>query len=288
MYRQKSYEKQDKGTLFIVATPIGNLGDMTFRAIETLRTVAAIAAEDTRQTMKLLRHFEITTPMMSYHEHNSKERESEILNLLHAGKSVALVSDAGLPAISDPGQPLVARSIAANIAVVPIPGVNAALSALVVSGLPTDSFTFIGFLPREHKKRVEQLELYRDRQDTLIMYEAPHRVKEMLADVKEVFGNRRIVIARELTKRYEELLHGTISEALDILDAEALKGELTLVIEGSTTSAQMEQAWWEGIQIESHIELWMEKGLALKDAIKKVAEERGVPKREIYNAYHQK
>ncbi len=286
MYRQKSYDKQDKGCLYIVATPIGNLDDMTFRAIRTLKDVDVIAAEDTRQTQKLLNHFEIKTATLSYHEHSREQREQEIISMLHDGKDIALVSDAGLPAISDPGQVLVARCITEQIAVIPIPGVNAALSGLIVSGLATDSFLFLGFLPREHKKRIEVLQRYRDQRDTLIFYEAPHRLKDMLYDVQEVLGNRQLMVARELTKRYEEMIHGDVQEMIALCERDTLKGEMTVVVDGSSGEQTEKEAWWEDISIDTHVKLWIEKGLSSKDAIKKVAEERDVPKREIYNAFH--
>ncbi len=287
MYRQKSYEKQDKGSLYIVATPIGNLDDITLRAINTLKEADIIAAEDTRQTQKLLNYFQIDTPTTSYHEYSREQREQEIVSMLLAGKNVAIVSDAGLPAISDPGQELVARCVSEEIAVIPIPGVNAALSALVASGLSTTSFLFIGFLPRESKKRKEILELNRDQRDTLIFYEAPHRIKEMLFDIEEVLGNRRVMIARELTKRYEEMIHGTVEELLMLCEQERLKGEMTVVVEGAIGERTDGAAWWDGLSIGTHVQLWMEKGLVSKEAIKKVAEERGLPKREVYNSYHQ-
>lgn len=287
MYRQKSYEQHSKGSLYIVATPIGNLEDMTIRAINTLKEVDMIAAEDTRQTQKLLNHFQINTATISYHEHSREQREQEILSMLIAGKNIALVSDAGLPAISDPGQELVARCVAEEIAVIPIPGVNAALSALVVSGISTTSFLFLGFLPRESKKRKEQLQLYREQRDTLLFYEAPHRIKDMLSDIAEVFGNRRVMIARELTKRYEEMIHGTVDELISLCEENKLKGEITVVVEGFTGGNEEEAAWWEGLSIETHVQLWMEKGFDSKEAIKKVAVERGLPKREVYNSYHQ-
>lgn len=286
MYRQKSYEEDHLGKLYIVATPIGNLEDMTYRAVRVLQEVDYIAAEDTRQTLKLLNHFQIHTKTMSYHEYSREQREQEILSLLLDGKKIALVSDAGMPAISDPGQRLVARCIEQRIPVVPIPGVNAALSGLVASGFSTDSFLFIGFLPRESKRRIELLQQYKEQRDTLIFYEAPHRIKEMLKDVAAVFGNRRMMIARELTKRHEEMLHGTVKELLELCEQEPLKGEMTVVIEGFTGELSLTEAWWTGLSVESHVQLWIEKGLGVKDAIKKVAEERQVPKRDIYNEYH--
>lgn len=286
MYRQKSYDIHDTGRLYIVATPIGNLDDITFRAIQTLKDVDIIAAEDTRQTQKLLNHYNIKTAMLSYHEHSREQREQQILDMLHVGKNVALVSDAGLPAISDPGQPLVARCIFEQIPVIPIPGVNAALSGLVASGLATDTFLFIGFLPREHKKRFEVLQHYQHQRDTLLFYEAPHRLKDMLQDVLAVLGNRRMMVARELTKRYEEMLHGSVREIIELCERETLKGEMTVVVEGASEGLEDSEVWWDGITIDTHVTLWMEKGLSSKEAIKKVAEERKVPKREIYNAFH--
>lgn len=286
MYRQKSYEEHQLGKLYIVATPIGNLEDMTYRAVRILQEVDYIAAEDTRQTMKLLNHFQIHTKTISYHEHSRELREEEILSLLMQGKNLALVSDAGMPAISDPGQRLVARCIEKHIPVVPIPGVNAALSGLVASGFSTDSFLFLGFLPRESKRRIEQLQRYKEQPDTLIFYEAPHRIKDMLKDVAQIFGNRRIMIARELTKRYEEMIHGTVEELLELCDQESLKGEMTVVVEGFSGESSSAEKWWAGLSVDSHVQLWIEKGLSVKEAIKKVAEERQLPKRDIYNEYH--
>lgn len=286
MFRQKSFEGSKNGKLYLVATPIGNLEDITFRALSILKEADVIAAEDTRHTQKLLNHFEIQTPTLSYHEHSRKDREEQIIAMLKAGKNVALVSDAGLPAISDPGQELVAACLREEIPVVPIPGVNAALSALVASGLSTASFLFLGFLPREKKKREGVLMHYRDYPDTLAIYEAPHRLKEMLNDLLEVLGDRQIVVARELTKRHEEFIRGKVSEILSLLETEPLKGEMTVLVEGNQGEVADAHPWWEGLSISSHIELWMEKGLTTKEAIKKVAEERQIPKREVYHQYH--
>lgn len=287
MKRQKSYENTKTGKLYLVATPIGNLDDITMRAMSVLKEVDLIAAEDTRHTKKLLNHFEIRTPLISYHEHSSIAREDELIEHMRAGKNIALVSDAGLPAISDPGQELVAKCVEADIPVVPIPGVNAALSALVASGLSTQTFLYLGFLPRESKRRTEVLSKYKEQQDTMILYEAPHRLSEMLRDLKSILGNRTVVIARELTKRHEEFIRGTIEEVIGICEEESIKGEITVIIEGAKEKEKIQTVpWWDGLSISSHVGIWMEKGLTSKEAIKKVSEERNISKREVYKAYH--
>jgi 16S rRNA (cytidine1402-2'-O)-methyltransferase len=273
--------------LYLVATPIGNLDDITMRALSVLREADLIAAEDTRHTKKLLNHFEIRTPLISYHEHSSIAREDEIIKHLREGKSIALVSDAGLPAISDPGQELVAKCVEAEIPVVPIPGVNAALSALIASGLSTQTFLYLGFLPRESKNRLEVLSKYKEQQDTMILYEAPHRLSEMLKDLQTIFGNRTVVIARELTKRHEEFIRGTVEEVIGLCEEESIKGEITVIIEGADKKEERQTApWWDGLSISSHVGIWVEKGLSSKEAIKKVSEERNISKREVYKAYH--
>ncbi|MBR3217684.1 MAG: 16S rRNA (cytidine(1402)-2'-O)-methyltransferase, partial [Exiguobacterium sp.] len=213
MNSQKSYQTEQP-TLYVVPTPIGNLEDMTYRAVRTLQEVDLIAAEDTRQTMKLCRHFDIATKLISYHEHNKEVSGPRLIDDLLSGKSIAVVSDAGMPGISDPGSDLVRLAIEANIPVIVLPGANAALTALVASGLATERFLYYGFLPRKKKDRVEVLESIQYEPGTLIFYEAPHRLKEMLTAIRQVFGNRQIVLGRELTKTFEEFLRGTVDEAL--------------------------------------------------------------------------
>jgi 16S rRNA (cytidine1402-2'-O)-methyltransferase len=219
VFVQKSFATEAKtGKLYLVATPIGNLDDMTVRAIRTLQEVDIIAAEDTRQTRKLLTHFQIETRLISYHEHNKMASGPEIIRMLQEGKSIALVSDAGMPAISDPGQELVRDAAASSIPVIPVPGANAGLSALIVSGLSTDRFVFRGFLPRDKKERREELERLRPYPETLIFYESPHRIMKTVQEMQEILGERNIVLGRELTKRYEEFIRGEMSGVLHFLE----------------------------------------------------------------------
>lgn len=235
LYIQKSYAEQsgDAGKLYLVGTPIGNLDDMTFRAIKTLQSCDIIAAEDTRQTRKLLTHFEITPSMLfSYHEHNKGASGPELIRYIIEGKNLALVSDAGLPAISDPGSDLVKLALEAGITVIPIPGANAALSALIVSGLPTERFTFGGFLPREKKDIRKVMEAFNESNGTLLFYESPHRIRKTLAYLEEILGDRSIVLARELTKRHEEFARGSIQECIDWLEEHPPLGEYCLLVEG--------------------------------------------------------
>ncbi len=286
---QNRNEKQQKGTgsLYLVGTPIGNLEDMTYRAVRTLQECDIIAAEDTRQTRKLLSHFEITPSMLfSYHEHNKAASGPELIRYIIEGKNLALVSDAGLPAISDPGADLVALAISHGIPVIPIPGANAALSALIASGLPTTTFTFIGFLPRERKDIRNVLSGLRSAQGTLLFYESPHRVAKTLAHLQETFGNRKIVLARELTKRYEEFLRGSIEECLVWLSEHPPMGEYVIVLEGeSKEEAELaESSWWRELSIEEHVTHYETSGLSRKDSMKKAASDRGLAKRDIYNA----
>ncbi|WOV87610.1 16S rRNA (cytidine(1402)-2'-O)-methyltransferase [Sporosarcina oncorhynchi] len=288
MKSQKSAEA-NRAKLFLVGTPIGNLDDMTFRAVKVLMEADVIAAEDTRNTIKLCNHFEIKTPLISYHEHNLEKGGEKILSLLEEGKSVALVSDAGMPCISDPGLDISVKAIEEGYDVVPIPGANAAISALVASGLNTQPFSFFGFLPRQKKERhIELLELQK-KQETLLFYEAPHRLKETLKAFTDVFGgDRRVVLARELTKRFEEFLRGTLEEAVAWVEANEIRGEFCIVIEGnSEVNEDALQNWWEDISIATHVELLMEKeSISSKEAIKLVGLERGIPKRDVYQAYH--
>jgi 16S rRNA (cytidine1402-2'-O)-methyltransferase len=287
---QKSYQSTiSMGMLYLVGTPIGNLEDITFRAIRTLKEVDWIAAEDTRQTRKLLTHYEIPTRMVSYHEHNKHHSGKELVRLLLTGQSIALVSDAGLPAISDPGYELVKLAIAEGIPVVPIPGANAALSALIVSGLPTERFTFAGFLPRVKKHLQLALEKLTAHEETLIFYESPHRVAKTLAVMEEVWGNREVVLARELTKRYEEIVRGSIADIRMFLQNHPPLGEYCLVVSGFVqTQAQMDadKAWWVDLTLHEHTEHYENLGVDPKEAIKKTAIDRGVPKREVYNELH--
>lgn len=294
MRRQKSYSEaagqkgteDGAGTLYLVGTPIGNLEDMTMRAVRILKEADLIAAEDTRQTRKLLTHFEIHTRLVSYHEHNKGASGPELIRLLQDGQSIALVSDAGLPAISDPGSELVADAVEAGIAVVPVPGANAALSALIMSGLPTDRFLFAGFPPREKKTLVKWLKELASEQATLIMYESPHRLNKTLDAMLEQLGDRRIAVIRELTKRHEEAVRGTVSDCIAWFREHEPLGEFCIVTEGASASeaadAAKEGAWWTELSIADHVAHY-EETMDRKDAIKQAAVDRGMPKRDVYN-----
>ncbi|MCQ4088943.1 16S rRNA (cytidine(1402)-2'-O)-methyltransferase [Saccharibacillus sp. JS10] len=290
MQVQKSFEShaEGAGTLYLVATPIGNLEDMTYRAIRTLRECELIAAEDTRQTRKLLTHFEIVPQkLFSYHEHNKAASGPELIRYIIEGKNLAIVSDAGLPAISDPGTDLVKLAIEAGISVVPIPGANAALSALIVSGLSTDQFTFAGFLPRENKDRREALESLGHIEGTLLFYESPHRVLKTIEAMFEAWGSRKAVLARELTKRHEEIARGTLDELVSRLQEYPPIGEYCIAVEGESREQAQERkdAWWQELELEDHVAHYEEQeGISRKDAMKKVAGDRGISKRDVYNA----
>ncbi|PIC85341.1 16S rRNA (cytidine(1402)-2'-O)-methyltransferase [Sporosarcina sp. P20a] len=286
---QKSAEATVFGKLFIVGTPIGNLEDMTFRAVRILQEADYIAAEDTRNTIKLCNHFEITTQMISYHEHNTRVAGEKIIELLQEGKDIAIVSDAGMPCISDPGADLVELAIEQGIAVVPVPGPNAAITALVASGITPQPFLFFGFLSRQKKELKIQLEKLQRYEETLLFYEAPHRLKQTLRGLAEQFGDeRKIVMARELTKRFEEFLRGTIAEAIEWADSNEIRGEFCLVVEGNQDIQQeVATAWWTDLSIKEHVEhIIEEKEIRSKDAIKEVADLREVSKRDVYQAYH--
>ena len=288
MKSQKSAEPGG-GKLFLVGTPIGNLEDMTYRAIRILKEVDTIAAEDTRNTIKLCNHFEIKTPLISYHEHNIMIGGEKILALLVEGKNVALVSDAGMPCISDPGVDIVSKAIVAGYDVVPVPGANAAISALVASGLVPQPFLFYGFLSRNKKERSIELDVLKRREETIILYEAPHRLKETLRAMNEqIGGTRRIVLARELTKRFEEFLRGTLEEAVVWVESNELRGEFCIVIEGGDgTEEEVQVVWWQELSIREHVtELIEGKGIRSKDAIREVANERKMSRRDVYKEYH--
>ena len=271
--------------LYLVATPIGNLEDITLRALRILKEVDIIAAEDTRQTAKLLNHYDIKKPMISYHEHNKKSKGEEIIRLLLDGKSVALVSDAGMPSISDPGEDLVRLCIENTIEVVPIPGPSASLTALSVSGLSTSQFAFIGFLPVKGKERNEILEKLANEEKTMILYEAPHRLIDTLKDLRSFVGNRRISISRELTKKFEETIRCNLDEAIEEFSARNIKGEFVLVLEGKSPEDIEEERkqMWADVSIREHIIMYMDKGLSKKEAVALVAKERGISKKEVYN-----
>ncbi len=282
---QKSFENEQEGAIYIVPTPIGNLEDITYRALNILKTANVIAAEDTRNTKKLLNYFEITTPLTSYHEHNKWEKTDQLLTQVKEGAKIALVSDAGMPAISDPGSELVQAAIAADIKVVVLPGANAAICALVGSGLNTDAFYFYGFLPRKKKEAV--LTQLKKIEASLIFYESPFRVKDTVASLYAQLGNRKVTLARELTKRFEEYIRGSLEEVLVWMETNELRGEFVIIVEGATATDLTEENWWSALGILEHVEHYIEKdGLTSKEAIKLTAADRSLPKREVYQAYH--
>lgn len=269
------------GILYLVSTPIGNLEDITLRAIRILKEVDIVAAEDTRQTIKLLNHFEINKPLTSFFRHNENKKGEYIISLLSEGKNIALVSDAGTPAISDPGEELVGLAIEAGITVMPIPGPVAATSGLIVSGLPTGRFTFEGFIPMNKKNRKDRLESLETEQRTMIFYEAPHKLKSTLKDMREYFGNRKISLAREMTKIHEEIIRTTLDDAILMYEENPPKGEFVLIVEGYSGNTEKD-VFWKNMTIEEHYEFYLNKGENRMNATKKVAQDRNVSKREIY------
>jgi len=279
MNRQKSFDVKQP-TLYLVATPIGNLEEMTVRAVNILKEVDCVAAEDTRNTLKLLNHFDIKTKLISHHEHNWKNSIPGILEMLGNGQSLALVSDAGYPAISDPGTELVQAVIEAGYAVVPVSGPNACLNALVVSGIEPQPFTFYGFLDHLDKNKKKELENLKTHPYTLVFYESPYRVQKTLKIMLEIFGNRKVALCREITKRHEEIIRGTISEILEI--EEELKGEMVLVVEGCKDIIEESN---EPIDIVAEVQKLIDEGVYSKDAIKQVAKANNMKKNEVYDLY---
>src|SRR5699024_8133451 len=288
MRSQKSFEQTDMGKLYLVPTPIGNLEDMTFRSVRTLQEVDLIAAEDTRNTQKLLNHFDISVPQTSFHEHNFRERVPELIEKMIHGLQIAQVSDAGMPSISDPGYELTKAAIEAGIPVIPLPGASAGLTALIASGLIPQPFFFYGFLPRKKNEQLNELENLNKRMETIILYESPHRLKATLKNILSVTGpERRITLARELTKRYEEFLRGTVAEAVEWTEQNEIRGEFCILLEGNPEEPEAENEEWRNWTLKEHTEHLMdEKGLSSKDAIKEVAQTRGIKKREVYSEYH--
>lgn len=267
-----------KGKLYIVSTPIGNLEDITLRAIRILKEVDLIACEDTRVTKKLLSHYQIHKPLTSYHEYNEREKAEKLLPMLESGKSIAVVSDAGTPGVSDPGYRLVSLASEKDIEVISVPGPSAAIATLSVSGLPTSSFIFLGFLPKSDKKRREFLEPVREYTQTIIFYESPNRVIETLKSMVETLGNRRVSVSREITKMFEETLRGEISQVIQILEQrEGTKGEFTIVLEGKSNESEASDAI-----INEKLELYKERGLSLKDTVKEVSRNLRVSKSKTY------
>ena len=277
MLVQKSY-LDISPTLYLVQTPIGNFDDMTFRSVEVLKNVDFIYCEDTRVTKVLLSHFNILTPLRNYHIFNEDVKSEEIMTLLEEGKNIALVSDAGLPCISDPGFLVSREAIKNGFKVVSLPGASASLTALIASGLPNDNFYFNGFLNSKKSQRIKELELLKNKKETLIIYEAPHRIIETLQDIYQVFGNRKIVIARELTKKYEEYIRGTLEEVINSITE--LKGEIVLIIEGCQIEKDIENL--NNKSIKEHFEYYVSQGLSESDAMKKVAKDRNVSKSIVY------
>jgi 16S rRNA (cytidine1402-2'-O)-methyltransferase len=290
MWKQKSFEHEsEKGILYLVPTPIGNLEDMSMRAIRILKEADWIAAEDTRNTKKLCNYFEIETPLISYHEHNKQASGHKIIEKLMLGAKIALVSDAGMPTISDPGNELVATATENHLTVVPLPGANAALTALIASGLSTQPFYFYGFLDRQKKAKRKELEQLVNITSTIILYESPHRLKETLDIMEVILGERKIVLCRELTKRFEEFIRGTISEVKQWAIDDEIRGEFCLIIEGAKENLETAEldAWWQSLTVEEHVEHYISvKGLPSKEAIKLTAKDRGLQKRDVYQAYH--
>lgn len=272
------------GMLYLCATPIGNLEDMTFRAVRILKEADLIAAEDTRNSIRLLNHFEIRTPLTSYHEYNKIEKGKKLVRLMEEGKTVALITDAGTPGISDPGEELVRMCYDAGIAVTSLPGASACITALTLSGLPTRRFAFEAFLPAEKKERQEILEELKDETRTLIIYEAPHRLVKTLKELLETLGDRRLTVCRELTKKHETAWETTVSEAVRYYEEQPPKGECVLVLKGRSFSElrQEQQEHWKELTAGEHMKYYLDQGMDRKAAMKQVAKDRGVGKREIY------
>ena len=272
------------GTLYLCATPIGNLEDITYRVLRTLKEVDLIAAEDTRNSIKLLNHFEIDTPMTSYHEYNKFDKGHVLIDKLLEGQNIALITDAGTPAISDPGEELVKMAHAAGITVTSLPGACACITALTLSGLPTRRFAFEAFLPADKKERKTILESLSNETRTLIIYEAPHHLLKTLNDLLEVLGNRRITVCRELTKKHETIFLTTISDAISHYTENDPKGECVMVIEGKSFQdiAKDSQDEWQKLSVEEHMKIYLDKGIDKKEAMKLVAKDRGVSKQAIY------
>jgi 16S rRNA (cytidine1402-2'-O)-methyltransferase len=274
------------GTLFLVGTPIGNLADITYRAVETLKSVDMIACEDTRVTSKLCHHYDIQPPLKSYHDHNKEQQTSVLIEQLTNGSDIALVSDAGLPLISDPGYELVVAAREAGIRVETIPGPNAGLTALMASGLPSFTYTFLGFLPRKEKEKLQVLEnrMYQD--STLIIYESPHRVKDTLKAIAKIDEVRQVTLGRELTKKFEQIETQSVLQLLTAIDESQIpqKGEFVILIEGAAVVE--DTSWFENMTIDKHVTVYIEQDMKPKAAIKQVAEDRNMKTSEVYNIYH--
>lgn len=287
MQQISSFNDHQSGSLYLVPTPIGNLDDMTFRAIKTLKEVDLIAAEDTRHTQQLLNHFDISTRQISFHEHNTEQRVPELIEKLKAGYSIAQCSDAGMPSISDPGKELVAAAVREGLPVIPLPGANAGLTALIASGLVPQPFYFFGFLERKHQQQVTTLEQLKERKETMIFYEAPHRLKKTLATMAEVFGNeRRVVLARELTKRYEEFTRGTLAEVTAWFADHQPRGEFVILVAGNEHPTEKTDNEIE-LPLTEQVDKEILNGLSTNAAIKLVAKKNNIKRQELYKQYHQ-
>ena len=275
-----------QGKLYLCATPIGNLEDITYRVLRTLKEVDLIAAEDTRNSIKLLNHFDIHTPMTSYHEYNKIEKAEVLIRKMQEGVNIALITDAGTPGISDPGEDLVRMCYEAGIEVTSLPGPAACITALTLSGLPTRRFAFEAFLPSDKRERQAVLAELVDETRTIILYEAPHRLIKTLNELLEVLGNRKMTLCRELTKKHETAFASTIEDILKFYETQEPKGECVLVLEGKSRAelVQEERAKWEEMTIEEHMEVYLSQGMDKKEAMKAVAKDRGVSKRDIYQA----
>lgn len=281
----KSMDGNEKGQLFLCATPIGNLEDMTFRCIRILKEVDLIAAEDTRNSIKLLNHFEIKTPMTSYHEFNKVQKARVLVEKMIKGENIALITDAGTPGISDPGEELVRQCVEADIKVTPIPGAAACVNALIMSGLPTRRFAFEAFLPSDKKEKAEVLEVLKNEQRTMIIYEAPHRLVKTLEELCEVIGHdRKISVCKELTKKHETVYRDTLQGAFEYYSVNEPKGEYVLVIEGRNPEDIKKESResFASMTVEEHMEIYLSQGIEKKEAMKLVAKDRGVSKRDIY------
>ncbi|UQS87474.1 16S rRNA (cytidine(1402)-2'-O)-methyltransferase [Nicoliella spurrieriana] len=287
---QHSFANQPTGTLYLVPTPIGNLDDMTFRAVKVLREVDLIAAEDTRNTQKLLNHFEIDTREISFHEHNTMERIPELVQKLQAGMNIAQASDAGMPSISDPGHELVVACIKENIPVVPLPGANAGLTGLIASGLSPQPFYFYGFLNRKPSDQIAELEAINQHQETIILYEAPHRLKKTLKNMNKVLGsNRQTVLCREITKRYEDFHRGNLAELLDWAENNRVMGEFVIIVAGNQNASTVNSTADDELlklSMPEQVEHFINQGDKPNSAIKRVAKLHQIKKQEVYNLYH--
>lgn len=276
----------NSGTLYLCATPIGNLEDMTFRAVRVLKEADLIAAEDTRNSIRLLNHFDIHTPMTSYHEYNRIEKGHHLVSLLLEGKNIALITDAGTPGISDPGEDLVRMCRDAGIPVTSVPGACACVNALIISGRPTSRFCFEAFLPADKKDRRRVLQEIQEETRTTVIYEAPHRLRKTLQELLEVLGDRRLSICRELTKKFETVMETTLEDAVRFYGEQEPRGEYVLVLEGRSHASidEEERSRFENMSVQEHVEMYEEQGLNRKDAMKQAAKDRGVSKRDIYRS----